>query len=175
MKPEWRKQSRETFRSNDYKLKVTLCRFIATKTTRGPGGIEPAEPPWSGVQTERWGWGSHDDVDFECSRYQFSFQAELLPSSTAQWLKHRPLIRRVAGSIPPGPCIVYCSFGCSKPAECYFQFVIITSEYSTVQYSTVQYSTVQYQVNTCWQKQPDTKGRSVRCCTAALDSALHWT
>ena len=42
-----------------------------------------AEPPWSGVQTERWGWGSHDDVDFECSRYQFSFQAELLPSSTA--------------------------------------------------------------------------------------------
>ena len=42
-----------------------------------------AEPPWSGVQTERWGWGSHDDVGFECSRYQFSFQAELLPSSIA--------------------------------------------------------------------------------------------
>ena len=36
---------RKTFRSNNYKLKVTLCRFIATKTAinnGGPGGIEPA-------------------------------------------------------------------------------------------------------------------------------------
>ena len=42
-----------------------------------------AEPLLSGLETEKGGWGSHDDIDFECSRYQFSFKAVISPSSTA--------------------------------------------------------------------------------------------
>ena len=29
-------------------------------------------------KTDWWGWGSHNDVEFECKRHHFSFQAELL-------------------------------------------------------------------------------------------------
>ena len=42
-----------------------------------------AEPLLSGLKTERWGWGSKEDIDFKCTSHQVSFQAELLPSSTA--------------------------------------------------------------------------------------------
>ena len=104
---------------------------------------------------QSWSWQELGEIKFslsrqsprwqrvlKCSRYQFSFQPELLPSSTVQWLKHWPPVPRVAGSILPGPPVVYCSFGCNKPAECYFQFVIITSEYCTVLYCTVLYCTV---------------------------------
>ena len=42
-----------------------------------------AKPLLSGLETERWGWGFNNDIDFKCKRYKFSFQAELLPSLTA--------------------------------------------------------------------------------------------
>ena len=69
---------------------------------------------------------------WQCSMVQYSaVQCNILSVQCSViyiYIKHQPPVPRVAGLIPPGPCIVYCSFNCNEPAQCHFPFVNITSQ-----------------------------------------------
>ena len=59
-----------------------------------------------GLRATRLAVGGHNEVDFECSNYQFRFRPKLLVSSTAEWLERWSPTQEVPVRFPEGASCV---------------------------------------------------------------------